>query len=88
LLLGYSSRSNSDEEEESSLLNNELLRQQANRKLIYSKKTLQRLISLEHTTISINKRLLAEAGFEYKGIIYCLIYVLLKSFNYFIFFRF
>jgi hypothetical protein len=35
---------------------------------MYNEKTLQRLISLENTNVGINKRLLAEAGFEYKGI--------------------
>ncbi len=44
-------------------------RQETNRQLMYSEKTLQRLISLERINVGISKRLLAEAGFEYKGII-------------------
>ncbi len=44
-------------------------RQKVNRQLMYNEKTLQRLISLEYTNVGISKRLLAEAGFEYKGII-------------------
>jgi hypothetical protein len=35
---------------------------------MYNEKTL-RVISLEHTNVGISKRLLAEAGFEYKGIV-------------------
>ncbi len=38
-----------------------------NEQFLNNQQTLQRLISLEHTTVTLNKRMLAEAGFEYRG---------------------
>jgi hypothetical protein len=67
-LNGPNFRDESDDSKNAqSPLERELERQQRNDQLLHNQQTLQRLISLEHTTVTLNKRMLAEAGFEYRG---------------------
>ncbi len=66
-LNGSNFRDESDDSDNApSPLKNEFEQQQRS-KLLYDQQTLQRLISLERTTVTLNKRVLAEAGFEYTG---------------------
>jgi hypothetical protein len=67
-LNGPNFRNESDDSDNArSPLEHKLERQQRNKQFLYNQQTLQRLISLEHTTVTLHKRMVAETGFEYRG---------------------